>query len=318
MTTRAAQRLRGLLAALALLAFVVGIPCGLLALGADSSRLIPDHWPDLAPMSQWPERIWNTVRWAWITGDLVVTLVVVVAWLGWALLALSVAVEVIRQTRQGVRAARGALARIPRSRWIAGLVAAALVLISSGTASALPTTGSPIVATAPQQPPHQTHATVEALSVQMDSPAQQKPSRTWVDASVRPDCPRITARHGDTVWGLAEYHLGDGRRYHEIAVLNADRIPNAPELYPHDVLLLPSDAVNLPADAPTAGASTRAVLVAPGDTLSAIAGRELGDPDAWPALFEANRGLLQPDGRVLRHPDQLLPGWQIHLPAAAA
>ncbi|NKQ51992.1 LysM peptidoglycan-binding domain-containing protein [Amycolatopsis sp. K13G38] len=320
MTSPAVQRLRGLLAALALLAFVVGTPCGLLALGADPTRLIPDRWPDLAPISHWPERIWNTVRWAWLTGDLIAVLLVVVAWAGWLLLTLSVTAEVIRQTRQGVRTARGVLARVPRGRWIAGLVAAALVLISSGTASALPVTGSPIVATAPHRPPQQTHthATAEPVSAQADSLAQQKPSRTWVDPSIRPDFPRITVHHGDTVWGLAVYHLGDGRRYHEIAVLNADRIPNPHELYPHDVLLLPSDAVNLPANAPDGRASARTVPVEPGDTLSAIAERELGDPDAWPALFDANRGLPQPDGRVLRHPDQLLPGWQIHLPAAAA
>ncbi|GAA5119778.1 BTAD domain-containing putative transcriptional regulator [Haloechinothrix salitolerans] len=318
MTSPAAQRLRGLFAALALLAFVVGIPCGLLALGADPARLIPDQWPEAAPISQWPERIWNTVRWAWLTGDLVVVLVVAVAWAGWLLLTLSVTAEVIRQTRQGVRTARGVLARVPRGRWLAGLVAAALVLISTGTATALPTTGSPIVATAPHRPPQQTHATAEPVSKQTNSPAQQKPSRTWVDPSVQPDCPRITAHPGDTVWGLAEYHLGDGRRYHEIAVLNADRIPNAHELYPHDVLLLPPDAVNLPADRSEAGSGARTVPVEPGDTLSAIAERELGDPDAWTALFEANRGLPQPDGRVLRHPDQLLPGWQIHLPTAVA
>jgi nucleoid-associated protein YgaU/DNA-binding SARP family transcriptional activator len=318
MTSPGVQRLRGLFAALALLAFVVGTPCGLLALGADPARSIPDRWPDLAPISQWPERIWNTLRWAWLTGDLVVALVVVVAWAGWLLLTLSVTAEVIRQTRHGVRTARGALARVPRGRWIAGLVAAALVLISSGTASALPATGSPIVATAQHRPPYQTHATVEPVSERADSPARHEPSRNWVDPSVRPDCPRITAHQGDTVWGLAEYHLGDGRRYHEIEHLNADRVPNAHELYPHDVLLLPPDAMNLPADAPEPGSNVRTVPVEPGDTLSAIAESELGDAEAWPALFEANRGLPQPDGRVLRHPDQVLPGWQIHLPAAAA
>ncbi|HEY3478692.1 MAG TPA: LysM peptidoglycan-binding domain-containing protein, partial [Streptomyces sp.] len=318
MTSPAAQRLRGLLAALALLAFVVGIPCGRLALGADPARLIPDHWPESAPISQWPERIWNTLRWAWLTGDLVVVLMVAVAWAGWLLLTVSIAAEVIRQTRQGVRTARGVLARIPRGRWIAGLVAALLVLISTSTASALPATSSPIVATAPHRPPPQTYATVEPTPEQTESPAQRAPSRTWVHPSVRPECPRVTVHPGDTVWALAEYHLGDGRRYHEIASLNADRIPNPHELYPPDVLLLPPDAVNLPADTPDDQASARAVPVEPGDTLGAIAERELGDADAWPALFEANRGLPQPDGRVLRHPDLLLPGWQIRLPTAAA
>ncbi|WP_020670184.1 BTAD domain-containing putative transcriptional regulator [Amycolatopsis nigrescens] len=317
MTSPAAQRLRGVLAALALLAFLAGIPSGLLALGADPARLIPDRWPDPAPIDQWPERIWNTLRWAWITGDLVIWLTVAVAWTGWLALTVSVVVEVIRQTGHGVRAARGLLARVPRGRWIAGLVAAVLVATSAGTASALATTSSPIVATAPHRPPPQTHATAGPVSEQTVPPAQHRPSRSWVDPSARPDCPRITVHPGDTVWGLAEYHLGDGRRYHDIERLNADRIPDSHELYPHDVLLLPPDATNLPADPPTAGARGRTVPLKPGDTLSAIAERELGDADAWPALFDANRGLLQPDGRVLRHPDRLLPGWQIHLPAAA-
>src|SRR5207248_1493347 len=130
-------------------------------LGADPARLIPDQWPGPVPVGQWPERMWNTVRWAWITGDLVVWLVIAVAWVGWLLLTVSVLSEVIRQSGHGVRATRGMLARVPRSSWIAGLVAAALVLISSSTASAVPSTASPVVATAPHRPPHRTHATAE-------------------------------------------------------------------------------------------------------------------------------------------------------------
>ncbi|ASR36602.1 hypothetical protein BAY61_18135 [Prauserella marina] len=311
-------RLRGVFAALALLAFVAGIPCGLFALGATPASLLPDHWPQAAPISQWPERIWNTLRWAWLTGDLLVTLLVIVAWAGWLLLTLSVTAEVIRQTRHGVRAARGVLARVPRSRWIAGLVAAALVLLSSGTASALPTTASPIVATAPPQPPHQTHTTaVEPIPKPTNAPEHRTPSRNWVDPALRPDCPRILVHKGDTAWGLAEYHLGDGRRFHDIERLNADRIPNIHELHPDDVLLLPPEAVKLPPDTSDAQGSARTVTVEPGDTLSAIAERELGNPEAWPALFDATLGTPQPDGRVLRHPDQLLPGWQIHIPATS-
>lgn len=310
MNPSAGERVRSVLAAFVLLAFVAGIPSGLLALGADPARLIPDHWPGTVPINQWPERIWHTVRWAWLTGDLAVVLAIAAAWAGWLLLALSIVIEVIRQIRQGVRTAHDVLAAIPRRRWLAGLVAAALALTSTDVASALPATASPIVATAPQRPPKQAQPSAE-------QPAHpREASRDWVDPSMRPDCPRIAVHEGDTAWALARYHLGDGRRYHEIAALNADRIPDIHQLYPRDVLLLPPDAGKLPAHAPTIDAET--VRVKPGDTLSIVADRELGDPDAWAEIFDLNVGRTQPDGRALRHPDQLMPDWHLVLPSQAA
>ncbi len=52
----------------------------------------------------------------------------------------------------------------------------------------------------------------------------------------------------------------------------------------------------------------------PGDTLSAIADRELGDPDDYPELFAANRHTLQHDGRKLEDPDLIVPGWTLQIP----
>ncbi|MYW91669.1 LysM peptidoglycan-binding domain-containing protein [Amycolatopsis rubida] len=311
MTTAPAQRIRGALAALALLAFVAGTPCGLLALGADPARLIPDRWPDPVPISQWPERIWSTLRWAWLTGDLVHWLIVAVAWAGWLLLTLSVVVEVIRQTGHGIRTARGLLNRAPRGQWIAGLVAAALMAASAGTATASGLPATPAAATAPPWPATRQPATPASDTHTLDAPAV---------ASDRPhhaNAVPYTVVHGDTLWDLAQRHLGKGTRYHEIMRLNPALLKAPDELEPGWTLLLPGDAkgVSRPADTE---ATSRTVNVAAGDTLSGIAERELGNPDAWHTLFDLNAGRVQPDGRVLRHPDQLLPGWQLHLPATPA
>lgn len=319
MTSRAAQRIRGLFAALALLSFVAGIPCGLLALGADPDLLIPDRWPDPVPISHWPQLIWNTLRWAWLTGDLVIWLIVAVAWAGWLALTISVVVEVIRQTGHGVRAACGLLSRVPRGRWIAGLVAAVLVATSAGTAAASGAPAAPVAATAPPWP--HTHPVTAAR----ESGASTVPDpgvRTAAAVAAVPEAARVdnavpyTVVHGDTLWGLAKRHLGKGTRYHEIVRLNPALLGDTPdELEPGWTLLLPPDAVGLPRPADTITAIGRTVTVRPSDTLSGIAERELGDPDAWPALFDLNAGRVQPDGRALRHPDQLLPGWNLVLPA---
>ncbi|WP_037307042.1 BTAD domain-containing putative transcriptional regulator [Amycolatopsis orientalis] len=302
MTSPAVQRVRGTLAALALLAFVAGIPSGLLALGADPARLIPDRWPDPVQITQWPEQIWATLRWAWITGDLVIWLIVAVAWTGWLALTVSVIVEVIRQTG---RAARSPLRRIPTGRWIAGLVAAVLIATSAGTAAASGLPATPTAATAPPRPhPNPASAT-------RDSAAG---TATTTTHGAIP----YTVVHGDTLWDLAERHLGDGRRYHEIVRLNPGLLAGNPDdLVPAWTLLLPPDAAGLPPRHATTSQTGRTVTVQPADTLTGIAERHLGDPDAWRVLFALNAGRPQPDGRALRHPDQLLPGWTLALPAIA-
>lgn len=62
--------------------------------------------------------------------------------------------------------------------------------------------------------------------------------------------------------------------------------------------------VNAPPEAPPAA---RTVTVKKGDTLSAIAKRELGKASLWPKLFEANRDQLD-------NPDRIKPGQVLKIP----
>ncbi|MEV7038397.1 BTAD domain-containing putative transcriptional regulator [Amycolatopsis sp. NPDC051061] len=59
-------------------------------------------------------------------------------------------------------------------------------------------------------------------------------------------------------------------------------------------------------------------VVVPGDNLSSIAAAELGSPARYREIYELNRGVQQPDGRALREPGLVKPGWVLKLPGAAA
>lgn len=75
-------------------------------------------------------------------------------------------------------------------------------------------------------------------------------------------------------------------------------------------------AVETPTPAPTAEEGTY-LVVEPGQTLWGIAEETVGDPYRWPEFFELNDGVEQPDGRWLRKPDLIRPGWRLKLPADA-
>jgi LysM repeat protein len=124
--------------------------------------------------------------------------------------------------------------------------------------------------------------------------------------------PQVTTVKGDTLWGLAETHLGDGFRWREIANLNQGQKMSGRRTFanPHNIepgwqLRLPVDATNLPGTA-----TEHEVVVEPGDTLSGIAEEELGNADRWHNLYEENRDLIGPN------PDLIHPGQVIQLPAA--
>jgi LysM repeat protein len=64
-----------------------------------------------------------------------------------------------------------------------------------------------------------------------------------------------------------------------------------------------------PGDTPAATTYT----VQPGDTLWDIADEQLGDPTAWPEIWERHAGDDMGGGRVFDDPDLILPGWEFEL-----
>ena len=134
--------------------------------------------------------------------------------------------------------------------------------------------------------------------------------------------PIVIVERGDSLWRLAERHLGDGARFEEIAALNRGvtqpdgrTLSDEHWIYPGWRLRLPVDATDL-TPAPAAGNGTLSYTVEPGDTLWDIAATHLGDGDRYPEIVELNQGVTQPDGATLDDPDLVRPGWTLALPVA--
>ncbi|MET9611624.1 LysM peptidoglycan-binding domain-containing protein [Kitasatospora indigofera] len=261
-------------------------------------------------------------------GRLFLWLLVVVGWLGWACFAFSVLLEIPAQLRG--RIAR----RIPAFGWsqriAAGLVGSVIALLPvAGSAFAATPDRSQAVVSAPQLTAGPQYA---ALPAAQAAPALAPAAEPQAGYTVR------DSRPADSLWSIAERQLGSGSRWTEIAKLNDGRVMDDSGLrfdadrpiQPGWKLLMPADAKPdeqspAPAPAPPApapaaegaqpgGGRHAKVTVAEGDTLSAIAERELGSAEAWPQLFEANKGVQAPDGERLSDPDEVVPGMVLAVP----
>ncbi|MER6399652.1 BTAD domain-containing putative transcriptional regulator [Kitasatospora sp. NPDC001603] len=317
--------LLGALAALVtLLVLLVGVPA-LLVYGTGAVAAMGEVAPDgVGQLLTSPD-----------DGRLFLWLLVVVGWLGWACFALSVLLEVPAQLRG--RIAR----RIPAFGWsqrmAAGLVGSVIALLPvAGSAFAAVPDRAPAVAQIQPAAGVQRAALPAAQAAPALAPAaDQQPTYTVRDS-----------RPADSLWSIAERQLGSGERWVEIAKLNDGRTMGDSGLrfdaerpiQPGWELLMPGDAkadeAKAPAPAPapvpsapsapqtgtdgSAGSGRGTVTVAAGDSLSAIAERELGDAEAWPKLFEANQGAQAPDGERLTDPDVVVPGMVLTLPGAPA
>ncbi|MGK4584323.1 LysM peptidoglycan-binding domain-containing protein [Kitasatospora sp. HPMI-4] len=266
-------------------------------------------------------------------GRLFLWALVVVGWGAWLCFALSVLLEVPAQLRG--RIAR----RIPAFGWsqrlAAGLVGSVLAV--------LPVAGGAFAATPDKAPAVVAPAQLTARAPLAALPAAPvAPALAPAAADQQPTYTVRDSRPADSLWSIAERQLGSGERWVEIAKLNDGRTMDDSggrfdadrPIQPGWKLLMPNDAKpdgssaspspgssqgggTAPATTP-AGGQHASVTVHPGDTLSAIAEQELGSAEAWPKLFEANKGVSAPDGEKLTDPDVLTPGMVLAIPGAQA
>jgi nucleoid-associated protein YgaU/DNA-binding SARP family transcriptional activator len=248
------RRLTGLIYLLVTFALVVGIP---LALWAFRGNPIPSALPDIDQI--------KTALTEQDDGYLFLGFVTWIGWLAWLSFAFSIIIELCAALR-GIKPPRLRGLGL-QQRGASVLIGGALLLITAGTATAQPLTAS--ASPALTTPAHSAPVTVERQ--QQLHPAQH-PARPSIAETV-------TVQRGDSLWKLAEEHLGDGFRYQEIKQLNADVITDDGWLQPGWQLSLPAAAPN-----PVEGAYT----VEQGDSLWTIAERYLGDGNRYAEIVNVD------------------------------
>ena len=140
----------------------------------------------------------------------------------------------------------------------------------------------------------------------------------------------VTVKTGDSLSSLAQQHLGSSDRWQDLYEANRDELDSPDHVVIGMQLRLPSeDSIGsvtgrgsrsgsgggVTSGGISGGMSERelnstlpkAYIVRSSDTLSSIARRELGDPNRWDDIFEANRD-------VLGSPDDIYVGQRLKLP----
>ncbi|MER7960440.1 BTAD domain-containing putative transcriptional regulator [Streptomyces ardesiacus] len=244
---------KAFLAFVVLLVLVAGVPLAL-------ATQIGWPFPDGAPGLDWLQRE--------ITVHTFLSILTVVVWLAWAQFTACVLVEV-KAAVSGV----GVPGRVPGSgpsQLLARQLVAALLLVGATAASLTPGLSQlgqslegnqkPAVAAAQQTPglfaqqQEQAAATAGALAEQAGQAGQAAARADGGAAAAHGDTKyyRIQppeGRHHDSLWEVAERHLGDGRRYKEIFELNKDRVQPDGSRLSEASLIRPGWIMEMPGDA---------------------------------------------------------------------
>jgi hypothetical protein len=247
------SRWSGVGALLVLLLLVVGVPVALMLLGGGLE--LPSSLPSREDLT------------GSIGVEQIVTLLTWIVWLAWLQFTICVLVE-LRSAVRGI----GMPARVPLAgpsqRAARTLVAAVLLLVTAaGQANAVTTatiehvTSSHVAAVASAVPgavaqaheaPAQEHAAEGKQVYHLgDIELDEEEGRELVGKKVAVVTPP-EGRYHDNLWDIAERHMGDGRRYHDIFELNKGRDqPDGQELtlarliQPGWLLVMPEDAAGV-------------------------------------------------------------------------
>ncbi|MGH1565706.1 BTAD domain-containing putative transcriptional regulator [Mumia sp. DW29H23] len=282
---RGGEVVRGLVALVATLALVVGVPWALwTAFGAP--------WP-----SEVPDTAWITQP---LTTDVLLHVLAAIVWLAWLHFVVCLVVEAIAEGRH-----RGLAPRIPGggigTQALARKLVTTVVLLV-GTASLAAPAANATQAVAPEHRPVGIERVVgHTQSVETKVADAERPASDELTRATRAeqrsgelttyyDVKPPNNRNYDTLWDIAERYLGDGFRYKEIYAMNRDvvqpdgrTLTNPDLIHPGWVMKMPNDArgpglkvveaarddVAPPASAPSDGSSQADGAAAAADTAEA-------------------------------------------------
>jgi nucleoid-associated protein YgaU len=291
------QRLRGLGATVLLFLLVVGFPTALIAIGAAPWNA------DLGKL--------RTLLTSPDDGTLALVVFAVVAWVTWAVMAVSVVVEAAAQLRGLSAPSIPGFALPQRAAGQLVVVAALLFVAAPAVVSGFPAPPAHAAAAPPVLAAPRLEVIAPAAPVPPPASAPVPPA-----AAVKREHATVdyTVKRGDSLWKIAERLLGDGARYKDIVELNRDVLNGRPDFIVSGTVLKVPHEVAPPDEG---GRTSEEYVVRTGDTLSEIARDELGDPMRYPEIVAASRSSVQPDGAHLLDPDLIRPGWELTIPGTA-
>lgn len=288
------RRLAGLVAVVAIAGILAGVPWLLVTIGANP---VPDELPGWAQI--------RTVLSTPDDGTAVLWVLQVAAWAGWAFLAISLLVEIAYQIRDIPAPQLPGLA-LPQG------AARGLVTLAAGLFVALPGMANAEAV----EPVVMTHQAVAVMHAQPTDTAG-----TTQTAAPAPATATHTVKPGETLWSIAEQHLGDGARYPEIVDLNGELLAESGSGW-----LRQGWALHVPAPPPPPAAQDTTHTddqpgqgevdhqVRAGDTLWDLAEEHLGDGARYPEIYQASQDTVQPGGAHLSDPDMIGVGWTLTIP----
>ncbi len=287
-------------------ALLVGLPAALVFLAGN-------------PIPSW-DRLLSALTMPDYGGEFLVgTVIPLIAWAAWATFALGYLAEIPNQLRiatSGPGVKRMKLPGLGVQQKAAGVLIAAIIAVFAPNAAMAATPAATDVA------PVSVSASVTSYTDQAPGAAAESTPAAATAEQAPAAAQTYTVKAGDSLWAIAEQHLGDGQRYQEIIELNRDRpqpggytVAQRDGIDPGMVLELPTEAA---ASAATTQAGEEQRTVVSGDTLWDIAADELGSGERYTEIYEASRDITQPDGRQISDPNLIIPGWTITIPAADA
>lgn len=280
--------------------------------------------------------------WSWdqpLTNDALLGLLAVLAWLVWAQLTLCVVVEALAEIRFAAGRSADWMADIPGTflgqQHLARVLIQAVVAVGIGAGSVPASAPASTPASAGIEPARTSSLSHDRFDLDAQSWSASAATGEPGNGGDGPSTPSVAASHhidtvfvevtkGDSLWSIAERHLGSGEQWRRIADLNTGRLMPNGERFAHGTSIEPGWRLLVPAPisrsanttplwraTPKDGATDDEVTVESGDTLWGLAEQEYGDGGDWARLYRANRDSIA-------DPDLVFPGQRLHVPQPPA
>lgn len=286
-----------------LVALLVGVPLALVIFAGN-------------PFPTWAELVQAATMPDWGGRFLIGTVLPLIGWIAWLTFAIGAVAEIPAQIQQ-VPAPH--LPGLGAQQKAAGALIGAVIILFTGMGVASPSSASAVEPTTP------THHVSASAVHDASSHVSAEQSAEASDQNASESAPTYVVQDGDSLWRIAEAELGQGERWQEIAELNYGitqengwALTGQNWLNSGWVLILPEDAASTgdTAAAEEEKTTTQHTVVA-GETLWDISEKNLGDGAQYPRIFNASKGITQPDGQKLTDPDLIRPGWVLNIPTSA-